>query len=175
MSKQYIVELFDNEKYSEVISLTNPYNKTEFKDYEILYYLKAILVLDDFKIKNKDEIKKLLFYYFYLSWKVEFENNYIFYFKGNLYLNFLNLERDISELSDFKQYFDLWKNEIFLNKIIDKSIKQDKNNFREWAVEIDNIIDFFMNFTHECSELYAFSWENFPLFKWLINELIDYE
>jgi hypothetical protein len=89
---------------------------------------------------------------------VKFENNYIFYFRKELLkLNFNNLEKQIEWLNNLKDYFDLWANDIYLNKI----------------KETDNIIDFFLYFTSECSELYAFSGEHFPFFKWLINELID--
>ncbi len=175
MTKNKIIELFDNEKYKEVYKLTNPYNKDIILDYEILYFLKSKLVLDDFKINNSNEIKKILFYYFYLLWKIKFENNYSFYFKKELLkLDFNNLEKDLNSLKDFKQYFELWKNKVFLNKIIDKTLKNNnKMEFRQWSKEVYNIIDFFIEFTKECSELYAFSWEHFPLFKWLINELSD--
>jgi hypothetical protein len=64
--KNKIIELFDDEKYEEVINITNPYKKENILDYEVLYYLKSILALNNFKIQNKEEIKKLFFYYFYL-------------------------------------------------------------------------------------------------------------
>jgi hypothetical protein len=64
--KNKIIELFDDEKYEEVINITNPYKKENILDYEVLYYLKSILALNNFKIQNKEEIKKILFYYFYL-------------------------------------------------------------------------------------------------------------
>ena len=172
MNKNKIIELFDNEKYKEVYTLTNPYSKANILAYEILYFLKSKLVLYDFKIKDKEEIKRILFYYFYLVWKVEFDNWYYFSFKKDLLnLNFKNLENDIKWLKNFKQYFELWKNEVFLNKIIDVTIDNKQENYRQWAIEVNNIIDFFIEFTKECSELYAFVWEHFPLFKWLINEL----
>jgi hypothetical protein len=66
MTEKDIVTLFDDEKYKEVYDITNPYTKNNIMDYEILYFLKSKLVLDNFKIKDKKEIKKLLFYYFYL-------------------------------------------------------------------------------------------------------------
>lgn len=172
MNKNKIIELFDNEKYKEVYNLTNPYKKENILDYEILYFLKSKLVLNDFKIKDKNEIKKILFYYFYLTWKVEFENWYYFSFKNKLLkLDFNNLDEQVKFLKDFKNYFDLWKNKIFLNKIIDNTINIKNKNYREWVIIVENIIDFFIEFTKECSELYAFYWEHFPLFKWLINEL----
>jgi len=172
MTKEKIIELFDTEKYKEVYDFTNPYTKNDILDYEILYFLKSKLVLDYFKIKDKKEIKKLLFYYFYLVWKVEFENNYSFYFKKDLLkLNFKNLEKELEWLKDFKKYFELWKNDVFLNKIIDETTNYNEKNIRQWAIKVNNIIEFFIEFTKECSELYTFSWEHFPLFKWLINEL----
>jgi hypothetical protein len=61
-----LIQLFDNEKYKEVINLTSPYKKENILDFEILYYLKSILALNNFEIESKKEIKKLLFYYFYL-------------------------------------------------------------------------------------------------------------
>jgi len=162
MIKKYwenqIMELFDDEKYEEIVILTNPYKKNIILDFEILYYLKSKLALDNFKIKDSLEVKKILFYYFYLVWNVKFENNYSFSFnKKLLKLNFNNLEKEIKWLNNFKQYFSLWRNEIFLNKV----------------TNTNTIIDFFIKFTYECSELYAFSGEDLPLFKWLINELID--
>lgn len=174
MSKIRIIDLFDNEQYEEVYDLTNPYNKNILNDYEILYFLKTKLALDDFQIKDKNEIKKLLFYYFYIVGSVEFENKYSFSFnKELLKISFKNLEKNIEWLSDFKQYFDLGKNEIFLNKIIDKSLKNNNWKYKKWSKEVNNIVDFFILFTYECSELYAFKWEHFPLFKWLINKLED--
>ena len=172
MNKQEIIELFDNEKYKEVYDLTNPYKKEKVLDYEILYFIKSKLVLDAFKIKDKEEIKKLFFYYFYLVWEIKFENSYSFSFKKDLLkLEFKNLEKQIKWLGDFKQYFELWKNKVFLNKVIDITVDYNERNIRQWAVKVNNIIDFFIEFTKECSELYAFSWEHFPLFKWLINEI----
>ena len=174
MNKNKIIELFENEQYKEVYNLTNPYKKKDILDYEILYFLKSKLVLDDFKIIDKNEIKKLLFYYFYLAWKVSFENNYKFIFRKKLLkLSFYNLENNIKSLQNFKQYFDLWKNKIFLNKVIDITVSWNNKNYRQWAIKVNNIIDFFINFIHECSELYNFSWEHFPLFKWVINKLMD--
>lgn len=172
MNKQKIIELFDQEKYKEVYDLTNPYKKENIKDYELLYFLKSKVVLDDFNIEHKDEIKKIFFYYFYLVWEVKFESNYSILFKKDLIrLDFKDLDNQIKWLKNFKQYFDLWKNEVFLNKIIDVTVNYDKIEIREWAVKVNNIIDFFIEFTKECSELYAFSGEHFPLFKWLINEI----
>ncbi len=172
MNKQKIIELFDQEKYKEVYDLTNPYKKENIKDYELLYFLKSKVVLDDFNIEDKDEIKKIFFYYFYLVWEVKFENNYSIIFKKDLLkLNFKNLEKQIKWLDNFKQYFNLWKNEVFLNKVIDVTVNYDKIEIREWAIKVNNLIDFFIEFTKECSELYGFSGEHFPLFKWLINEI----
>ena len=173
MNKEIIQNLFDDEKYSEVLDLTNPYKNNNINDFNILYYLKSKLAIDGFHIKEKKEIKKLFFYYFYLIWEVSFDNNYSFSFKKELKIDFLNFDNDIKELKNYKNYFNLWKNEVFLNKIIDISIWEDKMNFNHWAKSVIDIVDFFLVFTHDCSELYAFSWEHFPLFKWLINELLD--
>lgn len=174
MNKEEIIELFDNENYQ--IILDNIDINNSIFDYEVLYYLKSKLALNDFKIYDIYEIKKIVFYYFYLVWSVDFENNYSFTFNKNLLiLDFKNLDNEIIKINNFKKYFNLWKNEIFLNKIKDNSIKDIIISYSEDAVEVNNIIDFFIYFTHECSELYAFSWEHFPLFKWLINELANYE
>lgn len=173
MNKNEIIDLFDDESYIEVLNLTNPYNKKEIKDFDVLYYLKSILALDNFVIKDKNEIKKLFFYYFYLKGSVDFDNNYSFSFKDTFNLEFKSFNKDIEKIKGFENYFDLWKNTVFLNKIIDKSISNKNLIYNEWAKEVYNIVDFFIVFTHECSELYAFSWEELPLFKWLINELSD--
>jgi hypothetical protein len=66
MNKNDIIKLFDEEKYKEVYNLTNPYKKNNVLDYEILYFLKSKLVLDNFKIEDLEEIKNIFFYYFYL-------------------------------------------------------------------------------------------------------------
>ena len=174
MNKNEIIQLFDEEEYREVFNVTNPYKKEKILASEILYFLKSKIVLDGFQIKDKKEIKKIFFYYFYLVWEVKFENNYIFYFKKELLnLDINNLNERIIWLNNFKQYFNIWKNEVFLNKIIDRTVLKEGLNYGEWALKVDNIIDFFINFTYECSELYVFSWVHFPLFKWLINELVN--
>jgi len=174
MNEKNIIDLFDNENYKDIINITNPYNINNINSFELLYYLKSKLALDNFIIKDKEEVKKILFYYFYLVWEVKFENDYNFKFKKDeLKINFSNLDKDILWLIDFKQYFILSKNIIFLDKIKDLSIENNSFYSREWAIEVDNIIDFCLYFTYECSELYSFSWEHFPLFKWLINNLLD--
>ncbi len=169
-TRSKIISLFEDELYDSVLEITNPYTNESYGDVEILYYIKSRIVADNFKIANKKEMKELLFYYFYLVWKVEFENNYsILFNKQQLKIHFWDLKENIYTLKDFSTYFDFWKNKHFLQSKLDK---------KTWAT-IDpnsnykgkNIIDFFLYQTHECSELYAFSWEHFPLFKWLINEL----
>ena len=144
------------------------------KNYEILYYIKSILVLNDFKVDNTKKIKELWFYYFYLVGRVEFTNNYALIFnKKILDIRFCDLESKVYKIKDFKQYFIFWNNHIFLNKIMDitssEGIQKDHENLKK----ANNIIDFFFYFVHECSELYSFSWEHFPLFKWLINEICE--
>ena len=175
MTEKEIIALFDEEKYREVLDITDIYKNKYLKDFEVLYYLKSKLVLDDFEIKDLEETKKILFYYFYLVWKVDFSNDYSFCFKKDSLeiRDFSVLEKTIEGKSDFKNSFLLWKNEIFLNKIIDQSIQNDESKFKDWARKVNNLIDFFLVFTHECSELYSFSGEHFPLFKWLINELLE--
>jgi hypothetical protein len=135
--------------------------------------LKSKLVLDNFKIKDKKEIKKLLFYYFYLLWEVNFTTYSFKFDKTKIYFSFNDFDNYLNKLTNFEIYFDFWKNVTFLNKIIDKTIETNYIIYKSWYLEVYNIVDFFIYFTHECSELYAFSWENFPLFKWLINELGD--
>lgn len=110
INKEKIVELFDNQEYQKVRELTNPFDKYGHADYEILFYIKSLVATDNFIIKNKKEMKKLFFYYFYLIWYIEFENNYSFSFnKDILEINFLDLEDKIYQLSNFKQYFSFMK------------------------------------------------------------------
>lgn len=153
--------LFDDWKYNDVLNLSNPYKKDIINSQDILYYLKAKLVLNDFDIFDEYEIKKLLFYYFYLEKDIIFDNWYKFSFKDNLNISFLSFKEDIQNLSKFHQYFDLGKNKIFLlgKKWVNSYIK------------IDNILDFFIQFLSDCAELYAFKWENQPLFKWIVRVL----
>ena len=170
--KNNIIDLFDQQKYSEVIALTNPYLEHNIGDFELLYYLKSILAFHDFKIEDREEIKKIFFYFFYMSWSVAFENWYTIFFKKDvLQIDFLHFDDNVKEYRNFSDFFDFWKNDIFLNKIVDTTRWIQLNDYREWAIEVDNIVDFFLNFVHECSELYAFKWEHFPLLKRLINEL----
>ncbi len=68
MNKEKIIELFDNENYQ--IILDNIDINNSIFDYEVLYYLKSKLALNDFKIYDIYEIKKIVFYYFYLVWSV---------------------------------------------------------------------------------------------------------
>lgn len=169
------VELYDQWSYK----LSFRENLRSYKDWltaeKLVYGIKNIITNDDFKIKNTDQVKKLTFYYFYLSGGASFTNGYSFSFnkeKLHVDINFFE-EYEQLNLSDFQQYFHLWRNDIFLSKVVDTSIGQDISTFREGAKEVDNIIDFFTYFLHENLELYSLAWEHFPLFKWIINELMD--
>lgn len=153
-----LYKIYDNQEYKKchIESL----KKLQFdKDPEnILYILKSIISQDSFKVFSHSQCKKLLFYYFYLLWKIEFENGYC------LEINSYNYKISLKNISEkninFEKFIDIcnfWKNKHFLENI-------DKNQ---------NIIDYILEFIKENSELYAFSWEHFPLFKWLINELVD--
>ncbi len=167
-----ILRLFDNQQYKEVIWLTNPYKTENIWQFELLYYLKSTLACNDFNINEVQEVKKLLFYYFYLLWEVQFDNWYTFRFRKEMYkISFSHFDTDIQFIKWYKDYFDFWKNEVFLNKIIDTSNGKKIWEWQKWVIETDNIVDYFLYFTYECSELYTFKWEHFPLFKWLINEL----
>lgn len=172
ITKKNIQDMFDNQMYEDVLEITNPYINEKINSFYLLYYLKSLLVLENFVVRDKKEIKKIFFYYFYLKSKVEFDNDYTFYFnKKKIFINFKNFEEDIKGIRNFKSLFILWKNKILLNRIVDLSIWENIKDFRKWAIEVDNILDFFMVFTKECSDLYIFSWEHYPLFKWLINKL----
>lgn len=165
------VDLYENEYYKKSFLNTLLSLKDWITEENLLYLIKNIITKDDFKVKNIEQIKKIVFYYFYKKWNVEFDNNYSFNFKKNTLKVNLKFFQEEREYKDFKKYFNLWKNEVFLNKVIDTTIWQNINDFRQWAVWVDNIIDFFIYFLKENFELYSLSWEHFPLFKWLINEI----
>lgn len=136
---------------------------------EYIYIIKNIISLDDFLVKNTALMQKLFFYSFYSRGKVSFTNNYSFYFWENLSLSLFSLHKDYKNISHFHQYFAFGENEIFLSNICDMT------NWKKWEQEREafNIIEYFLYFTFECSELYSFSWEHFPLYKWLIWELVE--
>ncbi len=166
-----IVTSYENQQYKKsllscLISLRNWFNEVN-----CLYIIKNTITLDGFSIKDQQNIKKLFFYYWFLKKQIKFENGYSFSFKNiKVNINSLIYSRD-KYTWDFRQYFEFGDNKIFLSKIYDKSYDSPYN--REWGKEVDNIIDFFLYFCRECSELYSFSGKNFPLFKWIISELCD--
>lgn len=163
---------FDDEDYSQSFIETLKNLKVWVNENNILYLIKNLVIRNNFTVDRN--IKLLLFYYFYLQWEVVFENWYslkILNQKLDVRLTSL-LMVDKMRLTDLKQYFDFWKNDIFLNKIVDLTISKIPCNADRKIVWADNIVDFCMLFIKECSGLYAFSWEHFPLLKWLINEII---
>ncbi|MDD3145130.1 MAG: hypothetical protein PHV23_03370 [Candidatus Gracilibacteria bacterium] len=167
------IDYFETEDYKKSLLETLKSFNDGITDEKLLYIIKNLVVFNNFEFENNKNIKLLLFYYFYLKGGVEFDNGYKFSFNNNLDLNLnklLNINN--TQLSNFKQYFDFGKNEIFLNKIIDLTVLSREVNADKKIVDVDNIIDFFFCFTKECSELYSFSGEHFPLFKWLINDVV---
>lgn len=153
-----IYEHYDNQFYQlcHIHCLKNlKYNNNSDT---ILYLLKSIISEDGFKIFSLSQCKKLLFYYFYLEEKVVFDNGYVLKINSQNYKLSLQNISDINiDFEKFIEICDFWKNKHFLENI-------HKNQ---------NIIDYILDFVKQNSELYAFSWEHFPLFKWLINELVD--
>lgn len=151
------IEMYDNQLYKSchlqsLIDLKSNKDPDNF-----LYILKSIISQDWFKVFSHSQCKKLLFYYFYLQWKVEFENGYTLFIDSQKYkLDLMNISAINIDFSKFIDICDFWKNKHFL-----ENIDNDKN-----------IINYILEFIKENSELYAFSGENFPLFKWLINELV---
>lgn len=151
------IKLYDQELYKEsYITTLQSYNNISSE--AILYTIKNIITIDSFKVSSISQLKKLLFFYFYKKWDIKFENGFIIYIDNKNYNISLN---DISEnkllVSDYNNLINYWKNEIFL----------------KWLKQTDNLIDHLLLYVKENSELYAFEWEHFPLFKWLINELVD--
>ena len=167
------IDYFETEDYKKSLLETLKSFKNWITDEKILYIIKNLVVFNNFEFENNKNIKLLLFYYFYIKWRVEFDNWYTFYFNDKLDLDLIKLVNINKQgLSNFKQYFDFWKNDIFLNKIIDLTISNREIETDKKIIDVDNIVDYFFCFTKECSELYSFSWENFPLFKWLINDIV---
>ena len=152
-------EVYDNRDYK--LSLLNSLKilKDSHTDHvSVLYIIKSIISLDGFKVRSISQCKILIFYYFYRLWKVEFEWWYTFIINNTKYSIGLNdiITNNIN-FDDFINICDFWKNEHFLENI-------DSNQ---------KIIDYILEFIKENSELYAFAWENFPLFKWIINEVVE--
>ena len=167
-----IIELYDDAKYRESLLACLVSLKDGFTQTNCLYIIKNIITLDEFEVRSRDRIKKLLFYYWNLKGSVEFTNDYSFSMTDelNINLHFL-LHHEEMDISDFQQYLELGENTIFLERIYDTSRWSAYDKTRRDAREANNIIDFYLFFCHECSELYSFSGPHFPLFKWLINEL----
>lgn len=140
----------------------------------IVYLIKNIITKDGFQITDKKQMKLLVFYYFYLRWEVNFDNDYDFFIcKESLNINLVNLKNiDNIWLVNFKQYFKFWRNEIFLNNIVDLSSGEGIESSNESLQKADNIIDFFLYFLHQNFELYSLKWKHFTLFKWIINEIV---
>jgi len=95
---------------------------------------------------------------------VSFTNGYSFSFQKNFSLRFSELLWGKYECNDFSQYFDFGENKIFLSNICDLTINTQDREERSTK----DIVEYFLFFSFECSELYSFSGEHFPLFKWLI-------
>lgn len=167
-------ELYDEQKYGKSLLECLRSFKEGTTPEAIVFLIKNSISMDGFKIKDQGQIKKLTFYYFYLLWKVTFTNDYQFYFKKEILRVNLRFLLSHEWESDFAHYFDLGKNVIFLNKIKDLTATWGPTEFRKWVIEVDDIIDFFIAFTHENLELYSLEWEHFPLFKWVINELSEH-
>lgn len=164
MLQKEIQKLYDNGDYVLLLDKVDINNVTPWDSEIILLYLKSILALDDFMITDVSKIKKLCFMYFLEIWKVNFTNNYSFIIKKEEIDFRFNGDIDKkSNLWSYQDYFDLWSNEVFLNW----------HNIKEIFETYADMINFFIFFIWECSELYSFSWPDFPFFKWLFNELTD--
>jgi hypothetical protein len=142
---------------------------------KILYIIKNIITQSNFHVTSHKQMAFLVLYYFYYLWEVPFTNGYTIYFiKDHLALSLWNIS-SINTLwfTNFRQYFDLWKNELFLNKIIDMT-REDGVRYTHPEVErVYDFVQFFMVFLHENLELYSLDSEHFPLFKWLVNEIVE--
>ncbi len=172
------VSLYDEEKFKlSLLQILSLFRWGEYKQSEcIMFIIKNIITLHDFQIQNKFLIKLLLVYYFFIEWKVKFTNDYSIRFSSKFLPKWLTwFEKYIREhvKEDFQSFLILWKNTIFLNKIRDITLKESNIEYVERVKDVDNFIDFFLKIVHENSELYSFSWEHFPLLKWLINELCE--
>jgi len=158
---QHFSDLYENEQYY----LSHREVLRSFKDGVtadgLIYLIKNIITRNDFQIENDEQMELLLFYYFVILGKVEFTNDYSFSvdteklpYKINLH--FL-LHHEDYNFKDLKQYFILGHNEVFLSKIFDTTSNKQEPIDISSVREVHTIIDFFLIFTHECSELYSFS------------------
>ncbi len=175
MDLKQIKVLFDEEKYNLLVQELNPYNKTSHLSYEILYFLKSWLVLNNFTInKNIWEVKKLFLYYWYLEKKIIFEGA-SFSFKNSVKISLFDYENDIKKLSsnsinDYITFFNLFEkwNDTILNPSITSSHK-----FAKMYYKVRNFEDFFYYLLYRYSQLYAFKWLHFAFFKWLTNQIAN--
>ena len=167
---------YDDERYQDSLLITISLMKQQVTDKNILMIIKNIVALSGFTLKNHKTMSMLVFWYFFKKWSVDFSNGYSLKCKNEkltVDMEFFG-RKTYSTLSNFSQFFDLGKNEIFLSKIVDTTNKpytEDDKNARK--LKANNIFDFFILFLHENFELYSLEGEEFPLFKWLINELAE--
>jgi len=171
MNLTEIKKLFDMEQYNLLIDSLNPFNSKEHKDYEILYYLKSKLVLNNFKMYDLNEIKMLFFYYFYLKTDIEFENFKFSFVKDKLNINLITYNDEINKYVcsiDDLSYFNLhWKKILNIN-----NLKTNLSSIKNLAIKkFNNIEDIFFLLFSMYSQLYVLKWEQFPLFKWLIDRV----
>jgi hypothetical protein len=152
-------EIYDNEDYNLCLLKSLIKLKDNWKNHEnILYIIKSLISIEGFKVHSISQCKILIFYYFYTLWRVEFEWWYTFIIDNTKYHIWLNdIINDNVSFDKFKSICDFWKNKHFLADIDDN-------------IGINNYI---LMFIKQNSELYAFSWDNFPLFKWIINEVVE--
>lgn len=170
------LESYELENYSKSLLLILTNFSKELNEEKILMIIKNLVALNNFSIHNSDVIKKLVFWYFFLRWLVDFSNGYTLICKKEyLEVNFnFFMKKEYETLTNYSQFFDFGKNEIFLNKIVDTTIATYSDYDKAtWKAEANTIFDFFILFLYENFELYSLEWEHFPLFKWLINELAE--
>lgn len=172
------IEAYDVWKYKKSLMMTLVLFKHQISQETIVMVIKNIVAIHGFKVENPTYMKQLVFFYFYVCGSVDFTNGYslkIHKEKITVNIDFF-AKKKYEWYQDFQQYFDFWKNEIFLNRIVDSTVKTyteaDKNI---WKLEAKTLFDFFILFLHENFELYSLEGEYFPLFKWLINELAEGE
>ena len=168
------ISYYDDQNYRQSFLMVLSSFTKESSPSNIVYLIKNIIAQDNFQVNSKEQLRKLVFYYFYTLWEVRFTNDYCIYFKKDILdmklFSFVTIEEN-EKYSNFQQYFDLWKNVVFLNKVIDTTIEKHLEWIKKNAIEVSTIIDFFIVILHENFELYTLEWEHFPLFKWLIWEL----
>ncbi len=173
MSVERIISLYEDAQYRDSFLETLKSFKFWINSNTLVYLIKNIITRDWFFVRDKKQLKLLILYYFYLLWEVSFTNDYkILFRKDKLHINMkFILQLETLDLNNFKQFFDLGKNEVFLTRIIDTTLPESSLNQRNDVVRVWTLIDFFIVFLHENFELYSLEWEYFPLFKWLINEV----